>query len=283
MSDVEPVAPLSGAFAGHFVAGTIYSGFGLFLLLLVLKRALESPGHDYAERHIPERNPRVLFRIGMILSIGCPLGVLGEALSGWIVKDDWFLQAGHEVLYFTFFFSGVVFLLESLGRLPSDSCRMGIAVTLFAAYLQWGGHAHMKPNEVDERLHVLLANTSLASSIATAWSVREGSKSFVAYIVSFALVLLQGLWLYTAAFNLGAGNRYSDEGGAFLTMHNVTIIFCVELLFVAFAIVFATAYVQRVHEWETIDDRKSVHDRVIKAHAVGGPEYEGLPVHDVEK
>ena len=291
MSDMAEGAPLSGAFAGHFVAGTIYSCFGLFFLGLVFKRSLmESPtgtgGEGYAERHIPEQNTRLLFRIGMILTILCPLGIVGEALSGWIVKDDWLFQAGHEALYFTFFFAGIVFYLESLGRLPPDSCRMGLAVALLAAHLEWGGHAHMKSNAVDERLHVLLANASLANAFAFAWSVREGSKSFAAYVVSIALLLLQGMWLYTAAFNLGVGNRYSDQGGAFLTMHNVTIIFCVELLSVAFAIVFGAAYVQKVHEGRNNDGAacKSVHDgRSVTASAVRDPEYEGLATDDPEK
>jgi Family of unknown function (DUF716) len=293
-------APLSGAFAGHLVAGTVYSCFGLLLLGLVFKRSLtessssSSAGRGgagagagtYAERHIPERNTRLLFRIGMVLMILCPLGIVGEALSGWIVKDDWLFQAGHEALYFTFFFAGVVFHLESMGRLPPDSCRMGLAVALLASHLEWGGHAHMKSNEVDERLHVLLANTALANALAMAWSVREGSRSFAAYVVSIALLLLQGMWLYTAAFNLGIGNRYSDQGGAFLTMHNVTIIFCVELLSVAFAIVFGAAYVQKVHEDRSIDTvaRKSVHDgRSVTACVVRDPEYEGLATDDPEK
>lgn len=285
-------APLSGAFAGHFVAGTIYSCFGLFLLGLVFKRSLMEPpsaGGGYAERHIPEQNPLVLFRIGMVLMVLCALGIVGEALSGWIVKDDWLFQAGHEALYFTFFFSGVVFYLESMGRLPPDSCRMGLAVALLSAHLEWGGHAHMKPNAVDERLHVLLANASLANAFAMAWSVREGGKSFAAYIASIALLLLQGMWLYTAAFNLGAGNRYSDQGGAFLTMHNVTLIFCVELLSVAFAVVFGAAYVQKVQEGRencrsSGAPHKSVHDgRAVTAGVVRDAEYEGLATDDPEK
>jgi hypothetical protein len=69
-------------------------------------------------------------------------------------------------------------------------------------------------------------------------------------------------------------------------MHNVTIIFCVELLSVAFAIVFGAAYVQKVHEDRENEsaERKSVHDgRAVTASVVRDPEYEGLATDDPEK
>lgn len=270
-------AALSGAFAGHFIAASIFAGFGCLLLGLVLKRSLASPS-IYAEKYIPEPDSLILFRIGMFLMIACPLGIVGEALSGYIVKDDWFFQSGHEVLYFTFFFSGVVSFLESLGKLPPDSVRCGIAVSLLAAYLQWNAHANMKANSADQELHSLLAHTSLVNAIVMAWSVHQGKKSMIAYLLSFALLLLQGLWLYTAAFNLGVGNSHSDSGGL-LTMDNVTLIFCVELLFVGFAIVFATAFVRSVHEkGEQRDDKEVIHAKVL-----GQSEYEHLRTTDLEK
>lgn len=228
---------LTGAFSGHFIPAAFFIGFGLFLLGLAMRRAVVN-----GKVAVPEDNPRVLSGIGHTLSICTLLGFLVEAIGGYLAKDDLWFQSAHETLYALFFFAGICAVLESRGRLPPDSSRAGVATALLGEYILWHEHALMKTNMVDQRIHIILANLSLSNCAIIAWSVYRGAESMIAYVLGYALLVLQGLWLLTAAFNIGVYQEHSQTGG-FLTHHNVGVIFCLEILVVAFGIVAGTAFV----------------------------------------
>lgn len=227
---------LSGAFMGHFIPASFFLCFGAFLLGLTMHRAVRGTVM------IPEQNQRVLFLIGITLMVCTTCGLLGEAVGGYLVMGNPFFQSAHETLYFLFFFAGMCTLLESYGALPPDSSRCGVAVALLGEYILWHEHALMKSNMVDQRIHIILANISLSNSAIMAWSVHQGSRSLLAYVLGFALLVLQGFWLLTSAFNIGINQVHSLTGG-FLNPHNVGVFFCVEILMIGFAIVFGSAYV----------------------------------------
>jgi Family of unknown function (DUF716) len=228
---------LSGAFSGHFIPAAFFIGFGLFLLGLAMRRAVVN-----GKVAVPEESPRVLSGIGHTLSICTLLGFLVEAIGGYLAKNDLWFQSAHETLYALFFFAGVCAVLESRGRLPPDSSRVGVATALLGEYILWHEHALMKTNMVDQRIHIILANVSLSNCAVVAWSVYRGAESMLAYVLGYALLVLQGLWLLTAAFNIGVYQEHSQTGG-FLTHHNVGVVFCLEILVVAFGIVAGTAFV----------------------------------------
>jgi len=227
---------LSGAFAGHIIPASFFLCFGVYLLGLTMHRAVRGTVM------IPERNERVLFLIGTALMVCTTCGLIGEAVGGFLVMGNPFFQSAHETLYFLFFFAGICTLLESYKALPPDSSRCGVAVALLGEYILWHEHALMKSNMVDQRIHTILANISLSNCAIIAWSVHQGSRSILAYVLGFALFVLQGLWLMTAAFNIGIHQVHSLTGG-FLTQDNVGVFFCVEIIFVGFALVFGSAYV----------------------------------------
>jgi hypothetical protein len=229
---------LSGAFSGHFIPAAFFVGFGLFLLGLTARRALAG-----AAVPIPEDDPRVLRGIGWTLA-GCTLaGFLVEAIGGYVAKRNLWFQSAHECLYALYFLAGTCALLESRALLPPDSSRCGVVTALVGEYILWHEHALMKTNMIDQRIHIILANLSLLNASVMAWSVYRGSESVVAYVVGFALLVLQGLWLLTAAFNIGINQVHSKTGG-FLTHHNVGVIFCVQILAVAFGLVLGAAFVR---------------------------------------
>ena len=235
MSNTEDTS-LSGAFLGHFIPAAFFLCFGVFLLLLTARRASQG------NLNIPESNTKVLSGIGMTLMICTALGFLVEAIGGWLAKDNLWFQSAHETLYFLFFFAGFCAFLESRGSLPPEASRCGVATALLGEYILWHEHALMKTNMVDQRIHIVLANVSLSNSAITAWSIYQGAQSVIAFVLSYALLVLQGLWLLTAAFNLGI-NEVNSKTGGFLTHHNVGVIFCVEILAVGFGLVLGTASV----------------------------------------
>jgi hypothetical protein len=228
---------LSGAFSGHFIPAAFFIGFGLFLLGLAMRRAVA-----YGKVAVPEENPRVLSGVGHTLSVCTLLGFLVEAIGGYLAKGDLWFQSAHETLYALFFFAGVCSVLEAKGWLPPDSSRAGLATALPGEYILWHEHALMKTNMVDQRIHIILANVSLSNCAVVAWSVYRGAESMMAFVLGYAMLVLQGLWLLTAAFNIGVYQEHSQTGG-FLTHHNVGVIFCLEILVVAFGIVAGTAFV----------------------------------------
>lgn len=241
---------LSGAFSGHFIPAAFFAGFGLFLLGLTARRALNAAGAGGSGGGesafvvpIPEDDPRVLRGIGWTLA-GCTLaGFLVEAIGGYLAKRNLWFQSAHECLYALYFFAGTCALLESKNLLPPDSSRCGVVTALIGEYILWHEHALMKTNMVDQRIHIILANLSLFNALVMAWSVYRGPESMVTYVLGFALLVLQGLWLLTAAFNIGINQVHSKTGG-FLTHHNVGVIFCVEILAVAFGLVLGVAFVR---------------------------------------
>lgn len=92
------VSGRAGAFVGHFIPGAFFFAFGAFCLILSLRRlvgiAAESGrfGDDrngvsqtFCQRHVPERDVRVLRRISIAIAIATTVGFVVEGGSGhWV-------------------------------------------------------------------------------------------------------------------------------------------------------------------------------------------------------
>lgn len=185
---------------GHFIPAVFFLVFSLGFLLLMLKRARSvPPGQTFTGLYIPERCPVILRRVGIIMMVGTGIGLILEVSGGVLDKGNPFFQLAHETLYFSFFLVGLCGFLESKGRLPLDTHRAAMVVAFIASYLMWHSHGTMKLLMADQELHILLSYINLSNAAVVAYSMRF-TDSAIAFVASYALVFLQGMWVLTAGF-----------------------------------------------------------------------------------
>ena len=183
----------TGYFSGHAVAATGFVAFGVFFLGLTLKRARSLPrGASFAEEHIPEKNPMLLIRGGLVLIPVTLFGVCFEA-PGW---DNIIAPLTHISLYLCFMMVGFTALLEGMKRIPQDSVRIAIVITMMLNYVLWNEHANMKEVTADIRLHKLLAQLCLVAAAIVAYSIKY-PENVIVYVMQPGICILMGLWLYT--------------------------------------------------------------------------------------
>ena len=142
-----------------------------------------------------------------------------------------FQQSFHQTLYISFSFVGFVAVLESSHRLPIDSSRMALSLAFLVEYLLWNGHAIMQEG-VESRIHFLLSQVCLLSSVVFAFSVYRPT-SAMAYIVGWATLVLQGMWLFTAGVHAAFVK---------MEMHMLVVFLCLQILLLAFVITAGAAF-----------------------------------------
>lgn len=205
----------SGSVGGHVVPGSFFAGFGLYLLILTAQRLFKSESvDDFCASHIPERNMKLLRRIGILAVVCTLLGILVEGMGGELFLGQeghpFFQNLQHITLYTLFCVSGLAGILESLDILPKESFRACTAAAFFAESIIWNEHAQMKMNLVDQRIHVLVALTCLGSSSMMTISVFRPNQ-IVPFVGAFFFMTWQGLWLLAAAYNIQAANHFDLE------------------------------------------------------------------------
>lgn len=118
----------------------------------------------------------------------------------WIISNGTYQAAKpHITMAFLTAICGVAALLESKKKLPADSFRRCLVVNMMAETVMMYGHASMKENMADAQMHKLLAHLYFAGVAATAYSIAVPS-SLMAYVGSYAVGILAGVWWITIGF-----------------------------------------------------------------------------------
>lgn len=242
MNDDQPEQPglRTGSGIFHLIPGSLQMIAGGSMLLVCLKRSRKlPPGKSFAELHIPESDPSIIMPMSWMVMSVTLFAILMEGVGAWRNLGDPFAQLPHQVLYFSFFFSGIIAQLEVKRRLPMDSHRAGLSVAFLISFLLLRAHTKMKPLAVDRELHSYLSYISLLTSIVIAYSMRC-TDSVLAYIASFSLVLLMGLFTITIGFyEWGTG-----DGGYVLDipLHSVVTYFTLEIALVGMTVTLGYAF-----------------------------------------
>jgi len=219
--------------SSHGIPAVFYIGFGVFFLLLTLKRCRQVEAMTKKNHHqmsysdvYPKENPLVLRRAGFVILICSLFGLIVEATGGMRgTQHGLFHQLAHESMYISYLFVGAIFVLEQ--KLYPYAHRYALSFTFLLCYFMWREHALMKEDMSDRRIHMLQAEVNFALFLSWGYS----SKSLFSYVVSLGLITLNGSWLLTA----GLAGSYCN-----LTMHMVAPLFVLEALFIASAIVVCT-------------------------------------------
>jgi len=235
----------SGNFQGHAIPAVFFFGFGMFFLLLSLRRSRtlnndkRSSDSSFAQAYLPERNLRLIKRVGLIVVGSAIVGILVEAIGGCI-DSRWdgysfpqcFLhQQAHEILYLTYGSVGIAMWLESKQLLPLDSSRSMLALSSLCGYILWHEHALMKTDMVDHRVHELQALSCLAQAVILLYSISIRPQSVLAYLMGWASMVQQSLWLMTAGYNTIVS----------LSMHAIAPLFCLQIVVVAMGVTVTAA------------------------------------------
>ena len=198
----------SGSFVGHALPAVFFIGYSCYFLLLTLKRCRDlqdksrkNEGDDdfslslsFAARHLPEQNPAVLLGTGIFLVICTTVGSAYEGVLG-MRASGYFHQLTHQVLYLSFFFTAVVYCLEANKRLFPNSHRYSLTLTFLLQYILWNEHAAMKKDmSSDMRVHLLQAHVNFVAFVTFGYSAYN-TKSVFAYVSSWAVMTLNGVWL----------------------------------------------------------------------------------------
>jgi hypothetical protein len=222
----------SGTLLGHTFPAFFFVGFGVYFLLLNLRRVNTlRPGQSFCDVYVPERDPNVLRYTGFVLTFVTVFGAFWEGMGGFIKFGKFFFQLLHETIYFCFGFVGVVSYLESKELLPPDSFRVSMVIALLLFSLMMRPHAAMKPGPVDAAMHALLANLCLAFAAIGTYSICH-PKSPAAFVLAQVMLIVMGVWLQTIGLYIH---------GVEIPLHWVETVFVLETLVILLVIVFIAA------------------------------------------
>jgi len=286
-----------GTFWGHFVAGEFLVGFGVFFLALTVVRlrpiifamhrhecdwndnnnnnnlhhATTSNGRHYnvvlkafLERHVPEQNPVVLFRISVALLASTMFGFLYEGLGARFLNHNGHPEyETHMTITLLYAFVGWYGWLEWKQVLPQDSLRASLVLALCGEVLIWQDHVSTKMAmgcPVDAQIHSNLALVSgltaivtIVSMVLSSMTIQEEIPSqqqptttslstintppqppthksqyhmvaFLSYLGTFLGLLWQGLWFMVAAM---------QQKWPIASTSHVTVLFILQALIVA--------------------------------------------------
>ncbi|KAL9188198.1 hypothetical protein ACHAXT_006576 [Thalassiosira profunda] len=242
----------SGNFLGHALPAIFFVGFGSFFLLLTLKRCRDlqkaarvareaaadavddadgfaSP--SFADAYLPERNELLILRCGRLLMICSLVGGAYETMGG-ITRDLGFFHAfAHQALYLSFLFVGAVGCLEGKKIIFMGAHRYALTFSFLLQFVLWHEHAIMKEEPADVRVHMLQAYVNFAAFVIFAYATYD-PKSVFAYVGGWAVIVLNGMWMFTAGLNACCVEMLAHAVGAALVL---------EALFVASMIVLCMA------------------------------------------
>jgi len=191
----------SGGSTGHLLPAAVLIGCSTFLLLLTLKRARSLPrGMSFQEAHIPEKNQHLMFWLGVVVAASTGFMLCTETYYQIIVPA--YHPLTHHVLYLSYILVGFVAILESKKRLPPDSHRRCLSLTLGVQFMIFLDHGMCKETPTDSKMHIMLAMIDLVGCTVVAFSVASPS-SMEAYVASWVCLFLQGTWFVTLALYSG--------------------------------------------------------------------------------
>lgn len=178
---------------------------------------------SFADVYLPEHNNILLLRSGILLMICTTLGGLVEVGGG--IKDGlgFFHQLAHEALYLSVFFTGVVCVLEGNKLLFENAHRYALTLTFLLQYILWNEHALMKINPSDARVHMLQANVNFVAFVMFSYSVYK-PKSIFAYVASWAVMTLNGMWMFTAGLTTCCIDIMTHTVGAVLVLEVLLLV-----------------------------------------------------------
>ena len=116
--------------------------------------------------------------------------------------------------------------LEAKGKVPLDSHRGVAVVALLTSAIMWHTHGTMKLLMTDQLMHILLSYVNLANAAVVAYSMRF-TDSAIAFIAGYALLVLQGMWLWTAAFYECCYDLPMHEIATYLSVQTLILTFCI--------------------------------------------------------
>mmetsp|Transcript_54372 Transcript_54372/g.80660 ORF Transcript_54372/g.80660 Transcript_54372/m.80660 type:complete len:270 (-) Transcript_54372:173-982(-) len=245
------------SFLGHALPAMSFVGIGGFMLALTLKRCRDlstsynnvdgSESPSFCDVHNPERNSQILHGLGIIIMSLTTFGMIVEA--GGSLKDGFGFshQLAHQALYLCFFFVGAVACLEARKLVIPDTSRVVLSFVFLLQYVLWNEHGRMKDDPSDARVHLLQAHINLAAALAFGYST-YCPKSLLAYVAGWSLMLLNGLWMFTAGLTLYCIDIMTHTVGAALVL---------EALFVAAMLILGAVYLSW-HQENDGDGKTSV-------------------------
>ncbi|CAB9516606.1 expressed unknown protein [Seminavis robusta] len=185
-------------FPGHLAPATIFTAFGLYALFKTLQMTKRlPPGRTFTDVHLPLQDKGIIRSIGIWVMVLTVAGAIYHSLGEGI---DTSIRL-HMALYSCFFMVGLIAYLESKEFLSPDSGRTALALALCLAFFVWRAHGMSMASSLDQSVHVYLGHINLADGLAFGYSVMQ-TDSIIAHISSWALLVLQGFWLYLIAFYL---------------------------------------------------------------------------------
>lgn len=210
---------------GHLMPATAFICVGSFALVRSLQLAKElPPGKSFTQTHIPYRNLDVVRNIGMAVMAVTTVGAIYHSLGEGI---DTSIRL-HMTLYAGFFMVGLVTYLESQGRLMPDSGRASLALAYLLNGIVWQAHGAMMAVPVNQTVHLYESYINMASAVTMAYSVMR-KDSILAHIISWALMVLQGFWLYFISVYLCCINVEEGMVEADLCMIVLAMTICIVL------------------------------------------------------
>lgn len=213
----------SGNFLGHALPAIYFIGIGGFFLLLTLRRyrdlqrnAREHANDDprsFSDAYLPESNHRLILHSGLVTTVCSVAGFIYHAFAR---------EAAHNAMYLTFFFVGAVSCLEGCELLFPNTHRCAWAFAFLLQYILWYEHAIMKEEAADIRVHMLQAQVNLVAFLTFGYSAYN-PKSVFAYVASWASVLLNGFWMFTAGLNACCIDMMAHAVGSALVLEALFI------------------------------------------------------------
>ena len=200
-----------GIFMGHAMPAVFFAGFGAFFLVHTAVRLRrharnaagggsklqEKPAAvNYTSSALVPETPYVLRRVGLALMFCTTIGIVIEAISGISDGLSFYHQLAHQALYICLFLVGACAIVESNGLLFPDVARCALAVSFLLQYVLWREHALMKTEEIEIRIHIIQAEINLAMAALFGYSFHN-PRSLAAYILSWSVLTLNGMWLFT--------------------------------------------------------------------------------------
>lgn len=225
----------SGDFMGHAIPGVCFAALGAGLLLVALWRSrqllLRSSTGGFAEQHIPESDPVFLKWFGYVFMGATTVGTLYEMADKDAGYDS--VALTHCTMYASYFIIGICALFESKGRLPLDTHRAALVVACTLQSLIWYAHGSMKQLPADGALHIYLSYINGANAAVVAYSMRY-TDSVIAFLAGWALILLQGLWIFLSGLYECCIDLHMHDIAAYLALICLFILLTIVLVVVQY-------------------------------------------------
>ena len=222
----RPGGEVSGTLVGHIVPGAPFLVAGLIMLLWSIRQNLK-PGQTFVDKFSQFR----LFPRLALTVMGASAFAFSTETISMLVQSGYY-PWDHLVFACSFFIVGITMKWEHQGRLPVDTYRSSLVVSLvLQAFMMWGHAAH-KPSPQDILFHSIWGYIDQAAVVVIALSVRN-PESAVLWVTGWALLLLQGIWVITIGFYQCCFD---------IEHHNISMLLSLECLIILLSILAAVAY-----------------------------------------